>query len=229
MLKFRHNGVGGGDLEGCYAEYTFHVRDEIVGWNAVTVTRLANYGADWYSAGKGAAPVAARTLMNPAWSLSDVVCQDLGVTNGIKVTVPTAFAGTRAGAAPSPSVCAEVRHRADPGEVPPLWWNFLNWGSDEDFDGNDLDGAFGNAVLAVMNDFIGSLSNVAMGGAVDWAFVGVSRAAGTPAQLLAVRTKRAELRAAIAATRRATAITGTHQASEIRQEIASQRDRRASQ
>lgn len=211
-VRFVLSGVAGGAVEGCEAIWTWHVRDTVVGFaSASALQSLATYAEDWWETGQ-AGGAAAKTLFHADWRLDRVVTTNLDVANGLAVSEGVGTVGTRAGTVVPPNCPALVQFRGDGGGTPMAARSFLPAGVEADLNGNSFATTFRNDLQGVVDDFVSDLGNTV----ASWAFVIVSRYSGTePVQ----KTR---------AVRRATAMTNTLDFVGVRQEVASQRDRRAS-
>lgn len=216
-LVFLFEGVPGGGVEGCEAQFTLYVRDTITAWDAGQLTQLAQFGVDWFNAGKNGG-TALKTAFNPAWRLIACRTKDLSINGGVPVTVASGVVGTQAGDVVAPNCAVQITFALDAGGEPTRGWVFLPAGSESSLNGNNWSTGFVDAIVGMFNDFNQALS-VPPDGDVNWAVVRVSRSSGTQIDPTPRRIP----------TPRATAVTNTLAAVLPRYEVASQRDRRSSQ
>lgn len=225
-LSFFMKGLSGGEVAECEAEFSVYVRDEVTAWNATQLQRLADYGQDWFDNGKGAG-VGLDTVIDDGWGGLIVTARVLSTSGGLVVQNITTLTGQRAGSVVPPSLAVLVRYQLDAGGSPSRGWLFVNAGTEPDLEGANWASALTTAVKACFDTFDASLSDAGDGGFATWAQVRVSRAAGTPTQLAAVKAAREQLRNAIKATKRGTATTNTLGAAvSVPRKIAAMRDRR---
>lgn len=228
-LTFKFSGTGAGSLNLCVAQSTVYVRDETTPWSGAQLQKLADYGAAWWQSGKNGG-VAARTQFSSSWGMEVCLAVDLTIPNGGQATAsPATTVGSLAGDPAPPNCAVQIKAKGDAGGFPPFGFNFWPAGHEALLAGNAWSGTLTTAVRQLAIDFLTDINDPTAGGDINWAQVIVSRSGGTPAQLEAIREARSALKAAIAATRRTTALTNTLDGFFSRSEVASQRDRRASQ
>lgn len=224
-LTWFFEGVSGGTLTGCEAQMQVYVRDEAAPdpWLAPQLALLAAYGRDWYDLGKNAG-TAFKTSVSAQWVLRRVVARDLQVAGGAASILQPNLVGTKAGDPVPPSVPMWCKFTCASGAPPKDGGTFLPVGTETDLDGTFFSGTFVGVVQQQIEDFRADLNDPLSGGFVSWAHVVPSKYASTNDN---VKNAREALRQAIAATRRATALTNTVEVVECRELVGSQRDRRA--
>jgi hypothetical protein len=216
-------GTGGGILSGCEAQSAFYVNRDAGVWNAAAVQELADYTFEWWDAGKNAGAALKASVAND-WVLRRIIAKDLEAENGTSYVLTANAVGTRNGDAVPPNCPMWIKFVGESGSLPKDGGVFLPVGIETDLDGTFFTGAFATAVQQLVTDWRTDLNDPGAGGVVDWAHVIVSRSQSTNDD---VKDARAALRAAIAATRRATAVVNNVTSIAARELLGSQRDRRA--
>lgn len=213
--RFFWNGGSGTPLEGCEAEMTLYVRDTLVPWIQSKLDDLATFCRDWWQSGKNAgAPF--RSHVSTAWGLDHILVRDIGSLTGLQSSLPGNTAGSLAGDPVAPNCAMLIKFRCDPGGFPRQGWVFAPVGSENNLSGNFWSNAFVTSVAQAFIDFNTDLNDPLAGGAAGQAQVRVSRSSGTAAVIKSRAVARPQ-----GLTNTLAAITG-------KEEVASQRDRRAS-
>lgn len=224
-LRFSFDGDAASTLAGCHHEFAFHVRDTVNGWNELAlVTKLADYGRDWWDSGKNAG-AGFRSVYCAGWGVPTISAKSLDVEDGLQAFSAAVNDGDLVGDELSPVLAMLIRFRPDSGVRPRRGFIYPAPGDETKADGAVWVGGFADTVQARINDWRADLNDVASGGVLSWAHVIVSRAQGTEEELAAIRALRVELKEAIRATRRSEAVTALVQVVGARTEISHQVDR----
>lgn len=162
------------------------------------------------------------TILSEDWRVNRIVVKDLEVEGGPSVDRVLDIAGLLVGDPPPPNCAMYFKFSGTGGGSPLRGGCFWPVGSEAKLDGSNWLAAFRTECETAMDNLIANV--------LDSLFVGqthtiVSRYASLNDD---VKDARAALRAAIAATRRATGTTNTVASYTLRAEVASQRDRRPS-
>lgn len=223
QIAFKFSGTPSGALEGAKAQFNLYVESQGVPWAQPTLDLLADFAEDWYTAGKGTPAVSLASLISGAWTCVDLSAKDLSVANGIVANKGNIGPGTRSLDPVPPSAPAWSKFIGATGALPADGGCFLPAGCEPDLVGDDWVVTFRNDVNTCLIQFMQEIDVVASGGNAVWRLVIVSRSLTTDDS---VRQARAQLREAIAATRRATALVNPVVSIQTRLLIGSQRDRR---
>lgn len=208
--------TGTGAYNGLTAQMTLYV-EKTDGWTAASISSLGSFCSSWATAQFD-------THLNAAWTITECQIRDLTTEFGLSIVQTIGAAGALVGDEAPPNVCIVVGLDGQLAIAPRQGWVMPPLGDEGVLTDGSYTQAFANAVATSFQVFRDDLDTSV---AATARMVIVSRSASTQAQKDAIAAARAELRAAIAATRRASGVSNPVDAITARRVVGSQRDRRS--
>ena len=211
MITVRHGGIS--QLNGSEAQWSVYT-DLGIAATQSDVDGIADAMETWLSADY-------LPLLSEDWRVTGLNVKSLDEEGAPFAERTLDLAGTLTGDPPPAQCAVYFRFRGTGGGVPLAGGCFWPVGAESTMDGNTWLASWRTDVQAAMQSLI---DDVLDGLAVGQTHIVVSRYASTNDD---IKDARAALKAAIAASRRASGITNTVASFDLRPHIASQRDRRA--